>query len=137
MGRSVSFATGSVAIAYRMYDGDGLDWDDYAEELRAMIGELFPSMERCNHWLDREDLGIMCNRLAVAGVSEYCGLVSVWLVPYNDDKPELAQHWCEQVKAKFEATMGTINKVGAFSNGEALFEAKRVAFLEDVAAGRV
>lgn len=131
MGRSVSYASGSVAVAYRTHDcEEDFDFQWYIEDLQESGRAAFPSMQACDVWIDREDRAILENNLAYIGISEYCGLVSVWLLPkeftggYDDDarNANLAAAWCAKVKPKFMAMFGELRKVGQFSNGEVLFE---------------
>lgn len=151
MGRSVSFASGSVAVAYQVpelsytddegnvfYDEAYL-WDDYEENLRYQIENIFPSMKPCDIWLGQEDLAIMENSHAFIGVSEYCGMVSIWLKPkyagyrwLNSEEciPDeqasrhnnAARHWCSQVRDKFLSTFNHYNKLGTFSNGSSFYK---------------
>jgi len=154
MGRSVSVASGAFAVVYqnckdfgyRTEDEEGnkiaepeldeylaeLDWEDFMENLRADAKALFPSLENCDKWLDREDHAILENRFAYFGISEYMGLVSIWLVLKNDlhdyydrrDWTGIATKWADQVKPKFEKNFGDLRKVGTFSNGEGVYERK-------------
>lgn len=79
-------------------------------------------------WLGREDLALLANRLVYIGVSEYCGLVSLWCVPVEDSP--LAERWARSIEAKVQAlwddmaTVRSLNLMGRFSNGEALFHAR-------------
>ena len=91
------------------------------------VKDLFPSMEDCEEWLDREDLAIAENQLAYFGVSEYCGSAAVWIVAkedyYGNENP-LAEAWVKKIAKKFNANFGEYNRVGVFSNGEAVYEKK-------------
>lgn len=150
MGRSVSYATRSLLIAYADWfdpsdeyvaeererleededwypEPDQDDWDFWVEDVQDVVCELWPSFEPCDKWIDREDRAVAENRLGYIGVSEYCGLASIWFVskeatyyePYVED---FAQRFAEQIKAKFHDTFGTLRLMGRFSNGEAVFE---------------
>ena len=121
MGRSVSYANNSLAIAYREFDGDcdSFQWE-VVEDTQEYGKSLWPSMSNCDKWIGSEDHAILENRHAYIGVSAYCGVVSIWLVPKEDNN--LARQWCESIKGKFLKSFGTLNKVGSFSNGEAVFE---------------
>jgi spermidine/putrescine-binding protein len=135
MGRSVSYASGSVAKAYKHVDfeddacGD-MAWQDMLDSIKEEARKRWPSFTPCNVWLDREDKAILENDLAYIGVSEYCGLLCVWLVPkqfnqgYDNEagKENLAQAWCERIKPNFEKAFGELRKIATFSNGEAMFE---------------
>ena len=139
MGRSVSYASGSVYVEYsglttsddQDQDRDDFDW--YIEDFQSQLIKAFPSVSKCDNWLDREDHCIASNQFASFGVSEYCGLVSLWCVPVeqNYDQTDgwvaLRDNWIAQIGNKFTKiarnSFGTpIIKVGTFSNGEAVFE---------------
>lgn len=131
MGRSVSYASGSIAIAYQYLDAgqdengkdiepDSDTFDYVIDDIKEYSKSLWPSFENADEWLGREDHAILENRHAYIGISEYCGLVSVWLVPKEDNN--LSVNFCLQIKDKFLKSFGTLNKVGQFSNGEAVFE---------------
>lgn len=81
------------------------NWNDSLVNLTALLRKAFPSLEKCDKWLDREDHAILSNRHAYVGISEYCGLVAVWIVPTGaskyDDPPATAQHWAAQVERRF------------------------------------
>lgn len=164
MGRSVSYAPGSVWVMYgrllhedstayvcrrcgQAHDGEDepeecldcgntgfytveLDryedfWADFVTELRTTLRRAFPSLEEVDEWLGREDLALLANRLVYIGVSEHCGLVSLWCVPV-DDSP-LVERWARGIEAKVQAlwdgmaTVRSLNLMGRSSNGEALF----------------
>jgi hypothetical protein len=140
MGRSVSFASGSEVILYAhvdaVYDDEGnfddflsqLAWDDAIENLSSGCLEAFPSLEVCDEWLDREDHAILENKLLYIGVSEYCGLVSIWVVPKDNEYYALGVASANNMKAKLEQVVQEafgvrLNQIGRFSNGEALFQA--------------
>jgi hypothetical protein len=136
MGRSVSFATGSVAVAYQHIeyeDEEGTPypfaWEDIVDDVVNTATHLWPSFTPCDKWLDREDHAILENSYAYIGMSEYCGLASVWLVPkeqcgYSDDHiiNNLSKGFCNKIKNRFLDTFSTLNRVATFSNGEAIFE---------------
>ena len=122
MGRSVSYASGSIAIAYSHIEPEDEDEDfDFIIEDRREYGKsLWPSLSHCDKWLGREDHALLENDHCYIGVSEYCGLVSTWLVPKEENNLSVA--WCNQIKEKFMKSFGTLNRVGQFSNGEPVFE---------------
>jgi hypothetical protein len=124
MGRSVSVPASAVAVAYQEFDGqDEMDWDLFIDDIKDSALWAFPKMSYCDHWAGREDHAILENQLAYLGVSEYCGLVAVWLVPKLDGYSDsLAVHWCNQQAPRLQKLFGTLNKIGTFSNGEAVFE---------------
>ena len=138
MGRSVSYANGSEVVIYShvdaVYDDDGnyddflsqLAWDDAIDNLKYEAQEAFPSLEVCDEWLDREDHAILENQLVYIGVSEYCGLVSIWVVPKEDEHYAFGVAFANKIEAKLNQIVKNafglrLNQVGRFSNGEAVF----------------
>ena len=136
MSRSVDYLTGAEAVAY--IDAgeleDELDWDMFKEDIEQQLISMFPSLDTCDRWDGRETHIFLENDHAEIGISEYCGLVSVSVRAKDDnegygyDRTGLAQKWVERVKDKF-LTIGTLNRVGTFSNGEAVFERKEAVAL--------
>lgn len=129
MGRSVSHASNSEQVAYASFDGDECDWDYAIENLCGVAQHRYKSLRRCDKWLDREDHALLENNHAYIGVSEYCGLVSIWVVPKGadsySDPSGLAINWCNQINLQpLAECFGTaLRQVGRFSNGEAIFNA--------------
>lgn len=122
MGRSVSIPSGAQVVAFAHLDNEEWDWDDWSswkEEMRSEIRSIAPSMRNAEGWVGNEDQILASNALANFGFSEYCGLVSIWLLPENDG---LAKHWCNQIEAKFMAEFSELKLIGRASNGEAFFE---------------
>lgn len=154
MGRSVSYATGAQVVTFAtiqpvdcwecggrkvdaegdtcdVCNGEGVVEEDDTEYLihdfRQRLKELFPSVKKADDWIGREDHVLAENRLASFGISEYCGLVSYWIVPkesgyYSDDQIEpLAKRWIASIEDKFVAAFGELTKVGSMSNGEGVY----------------
>ena len=130
MGRSVSRPSNAEQVLYAHFDcedeedGQWFFQDAIDNMQRAMI-KRYPSLSKCDEWIGygrSEDHALLENRHAYIGVSEYCGLVSIWIVP-KDDKPELAAHWCSQVKLEDAAECfgQRLVKEGTMSNGEGVF----------------
>ena len=130
MSRSVSTPRNAQVIAYAHVEceedeADVQDtWDDDLVNLSAALRAAFPSMSPADRWLDREDHVILENRHAYIGVSEYCGLVAVWIVP--EDTPT-ALHWCAQIEPRFRRVVADVfgvelRHIATASNGEAFFE---------------
>ena len=133
MGRSVSYPHNAVAVTYRELDTDESvdefiaqeNWDDLVDWIRETAQKQWSSFSLCDTWLDKEDHAILENGHAYLGVSEYVGIVSVWLVPKDDrygNYQPLAHCWCEQIADKFKKTFGTFNRIGTFDNGESVYE---------------
>ena len=131
MSRSVSYPSDAI-VAYRDITDieEDYDFDWYIDDLRDQVKEVFPSMEVCNKWLDREDHAIAENRFAYFGISTYCGLASVWMVKkefdtYYEDENRLANmadNWMNLIYKKFNKVFGEYRKIGTASNGESFFE---------------
>jgi len=100
--------------------------DDVIEPFREHLRELFPSASPCSEWLGREDHAVAENCHAYFGISEYCGMVAYWAVPKENENgyANLANRWLDGITSKFEAAFGTMQRVGRFSNGGAIYRAK-------------
>tara|TARA_Y100001934_G_C11910819_1_gene566566 strand:+ start:15 stop:401 length:387 start_codon:yes stop_codon:yes gene_type:complete len=125
MARSVSTPSGRTAVCYQdaSHIEDSYDYDDYKRNIMDKAQDLFPSMDRCNKWIGREDLAILENKLAYIGISEYCGLVAIWLLPKDDmEYAGLAERWCEKAVPKFDSAFSEYRRIGTASNGESFFE---------------
>ena len=155
MGRSVSVPCRAFAVVYeditwvgyRNEDDEGnpieepefdevlgqMDWEDWVECQKEKVKAIFPSMEDCNEWIDREDHAVLQNRFAYFGISEYLGCASLWLVLKDnldsyyshENLVGLAEQWSKKAEVKFEKEMGTMVRVGGFSNGESVYERKQ------------
>ncbi len=130
MGRSVSYATGSQVITFRHFEeSDEDDFDEIVDDFRTHLKHLFPSVVDVDEWLGNEDHVLAENKLARFGVSEYCGLVSYWIVPketpqwdyYGPFVAPLAVRWINQIADKFVAAFGELSQVGVMSNGGGVY----------------
>ena len=110
-------------------------YDDFNEDLKNLLKEAFPSLNPDEKWLGREDKAILSNTYACFGWSEYCGLVAVWVAAKEPDYrassawEAMRDKWIASIEKKFAKTVGKafgtpLNKVGTFSNGEAVFSKK-------------
>lgn len=92
-------------------------------------------MERAiHHNADRECWPLLYNGNAVVVLSEYCGLVSVSVVPlenmrgdyYGPSKESLERHWINQVEPRVNTALDSVVErlicCGRFSNGEAVYQ---------------
>lgn len=109
------------------------DWDYYCEDFQREMIRAFPSLSECDEWVGREDHALLENDYCRIGVSEYCGLVSMWVQPkdphYSENESWDARrdHWIAQIGPKFHKVAGTcfgtaLRKLGSFSNGEGVYE---------------
>jgi hypothetical protein len=137
MGRSVSTPANAYLVAYCDWfnptdeegnpenrEPENYDWDDYVEGVVEYAKELWPSLSSCGDrvWLGREDRALLENNLVYLGVSEYCGLAAVWVVPKDGDYEHLATRWCNQISAKFDKAFASLRKLGTMSNGEGVYQ---------------
>lgn len=131
MGRGVSYPSGAV-VAFDHINCDCVDgcdcFDYYREDIEARAAELWPSLSPVkNKWLGREDHALASNSFAYFGVSEYCGCVAIWLTPRGDLEAweeGLAMNWIGQARAKLEEAFGTMERLGAGSNGIPFYRLK-------------
>ena len=126
MGRSVSVPAGAAFVAFdHVYRDDEFcdDFEFFLEDIAARMINRWPSLRECFEWIGREDRAICENSHAWLGISEYCGLVSIWAVPKSDDA--LASNWLDKIQPGFMREFATLRQLGTASNGEAFF--RRVA----------
>jgi hypothetical protein len=106
-------------------DGEyiGYEYDDLIDWIRETGAESWPSLYECDRWLDREDRAILENGHCFIGASEYCGFVSVWIVPKESDgwgradTSGLAAAWIERIAPRFRELFGEYEREGVMSNG--------------------
>jgi hypothetical protein len=109
------------------------EFESMLEDFQRQMLEAFPSLRSCDEWLDREDHAIAENRYCYVGVSEYCGLVAMWMCKKDADWRDapgfegLRDRWLGQVQQRFrKAANGcfgqALYKQGTFPNGEAFFQ---------------
>lgn len=154
MGRSVSYPHNATVVTYKPievepYEDENEDgetvtvepseldyqwaFDSMVEDLQEYAPTLWPSLRKCDKWLDREDHALLENDLCYMGISEYCGLVALWIVPKTDEynaswygdsiaRANLCDRWVDQIKDKFVKTFGAYHKVATASNGEAFYQ---------------
>lgn len=127
MSRSVSVPRDASVVAYTQAPYDESPdvaadlYGEYVADLQRSITTRYPSMRPHNTWHGSENRVVARNDFAMAGVSEYCGLVAVWMVAECEEYPELAHDWLRRVGPGFEARYGSMRPVGTASNGEQFF----------------
>lgn len=142
MGRSVSSPHNVAVVLYSVLpeDFDSDMWQDECERFVESVQRRFKSMYaidwRSRHaWVGREDRALCENSFAYIGVSEYCGLVALWILPKDPDWyanagwEALRDNWIESVRGSFEKiTDGWFGRacqhVATASNGEAFYKYK-------------
>ena len=141
MGRSVSYPTGAI-VAFASFEVEDpedaqFEFDWLIDDFRRRAGAAFPSLEEHDGWRNREDRILMRNAFADFGVSEYMGLLAIWIVEREDGayldadwrtaRSPRAQRWLKQIAPRFDALFGELDLLGRFSNGEAIFRQREVA----------
>lgn len=135
MGRSVSYPANAVSVQYQdvSHIEEDYEWSDFKDSIRESAKNTWHSMNDGDYWIGREDNVLVENDFARIGVSEYCGLASIWLqskaeeLSNNGDygKANLAAAWVERISPKFIQLFVQYRKIGTASNGEAFFEKVR------------
>lgn len=129
MGRSVSVPSNAVSTVYIHLD-EPLDpdfgRDEFVDDLRIVIREHYPSFADDSKWVGREERSILRNDHARIVVAEYCGVVSVSLVPDDDYRAVMAESWCRSIALRWytrvnAAYSNAMQKVCTMSNGESVF----------------
>lgn len=123
MSRSVSVPRNAAHVVYASLNGEDFDEFEWVtEDFRSAAIQAYPSLQRANRWLGREDHVILENERVSITLSEYNGLIAVALVPLENNP--LAFHWCTQVNlAPLVQCFGPVlRRTGSASNGEAFFE---------------
>jgi len=138
MGRSVSYASGSEVVLYSYFEStddeymDQMNFDDCIDNLQASLIATFPSLMQSEEWVGREDRAFAENDLVYVGMSEYCGVVSVWVKPKESDYyayvqnfgPRFARQMENKLKKIVKDVFGVrLSKMGTFSNGESVYNA--------------
>lgn len=130
MGRSVSVPSGAAIVTYVGFEAnDGDSFDDFQymiNETREALTKAMPSVTNEDRWLHAEDHAIAANHHAYFGVSEYCGLVSCWVVPRDSEHEGLRDKWIDSIEKKFLQVVENVwgqryTMWGRASNGEAFF----------------
>lgn len=139
MGRSVSTPSEAVYVSYAALAleqfGDDFQWEwkDACDDFQAQMLRAVPSLISRDAWIGREDHVLAGNRFCNIGVSEYCGLVAMWLVPvetapyhYGYSLDGLRDRWIDRIEVRFRAVASScfgqaLVRQGTFSNGAAIF----------------
>lgn len=121
-GKDESEADGKcmVCVGEGKLNATDVDFDEPIEDFRQHLAYLFPSVEPCDDWIDREDHVLAENKLARFGMSEYCGLVAYWIVPQKGPYAATArqwfahnaraERWIKSISDKFVAAFGELTK---------------------------
>lgn len=119
------------------YSGDFAtsEFEYLVDWIRDTFTERFPSMDKCDRWAHgygamNELHCIVANNLCDVYIAEYCGMVSISLVPtgeasYSEDTTGLARGWTERYATPALNEFGEYAPVATASNGETFY--RRVA----------
>ena len=128
MGRSVSYPTDATTVLFvREEDPDDVFFfEDALEDFKSLMTEYFKSLGETDVWVGREDHAVLENTLAYFGISEYCGVISLWVLP-KERFINLSVNWTNQIADKFKkavkSSFGEVYvKVGRFSDGTSVYE---------------
>jgi hypothetical protein len=135
MGRSVAYLSNSLHEVYvdvSEFDNDGMDWDDWVENISAELRHKFPSLRKTEEWDGRETRIFLDNLHCEIGVSEYSGLASISIRARQDidsNRVPIAENWIDLVWNNIEKVVQDFSgevyvKQGSFSNGEGVFNVK-------------
>lgn len=147
MGRSVSYLSHAIRVAYFEWpkfeildDDDNVEdyeyqnADEVIEDIQRYIKDLFPDFSICSRYDGREDHIILEGYGTEIGLSEYCGLATLSIrvdesiYDYIQSEEECEQERLKIVKfiednwEQMSKPWNEYNKIGTFSNGEAVYE---------------
>jgi hypothetical protein len=127
MARSVSIPSGALGVTFASFMRDSeedvsFEFSKCIVEMQLCLMAKYPSLEPCSLWIGREDCAYLQNRFCSIGISEYNGLVAVWILP--DEESNLAAIWCGRVdlNSAAECFGPRLNRMATFSSGEAFFQ---------------
>lgn len=131
MGRSVYVPSEAAVVVYIDVGDveDEYEFNELIENLKYEIQADFPSLEEAEGYFDREGTVFLANKLIKVGISEYCGLAAVFVVP--EEGNNLAEAFANKIGPKFKKAVAGVagpvyKKVGSFSNGEGVYEKEGV-----------
>lgn len=122
---------GSEDVFYR---DQQMEFQGSRDYFVSRLTAAFPSVTACDEWVGREDHAVADNSHAYFGISEYCGLVAMWVLPkevdlyYADSAWQgLRNAWCKSIERKFRSIAGdcfgqALRRQGSFSNGVNVFQ---------------
>jgi len=121
MGRGVSVPTNAEVITYIDISEihDEYKYEDMLLDIMETLRDKMPSLQDSDKWLGREDNTILKNELVYIGVSSYCDVMSLWIVP-RDQYEQLAYNWISKI-AHHVTKLGDLAKQGTMSNGVSVY----------------
>lgn len=136
MGRSVSYLSNAQRVSYfewpmyeDEYGNEIYDEADFViENIQQGIISDFPDFSTADKWDGREDHIILQGYGTEIAISEYCGLCSLSIRVdsscYDDGNVEEIESWIDDNWDKISSGYNMYERVGTFSNGEAVFTKK-------------
>lgn len=99
----------------------------HVADLTKRLLAHFPSLSEAPRTIDGGEGHILArNDYVEFGYSEYMGLFSIWAVVAKDSPdPAFSIRWCDEVRDGFLDEFAEFNRIGSFSNGEAVFERRQ------------
>jgi len=138
MSRSVSYLNYAETVIFFTAEWikEDFDYDDFEDNLKWAIKRKLKSYIDTDKYSEREIKVILENDLCNIGLSEYCGAWSLSIAPKEEDyylgynREALAKNHARQIQSTLEkclvgAGAKVMNKIGTFSNGEAIFKYKK------------
>ena len=104
---------------------DEFDFDYLIEEIKHEFKRNFKSLWDSDEWFGDELKVILENRFVQIGISEYMGIMALWLVVKENDYENLAYGWLRKVGKKMRKIFDKYNElihIGTFSNGEHVYK---------------
>lgn len=134
MGRSVDYLRRAQHVAYFEWpyweDDDGEqhydDGHEVIQDIRNVVMERFPEFYVEDKWDGRETRIILSGYGTEIGLSEYFALATLSIRVEDDtaDDVDKVEKWIDENWPSISEYYDTYRKVGAFSNGEVIFEKK-------------
>ena len=100
------------------------DFDIILDDLKYYLHSKMPSLYETTDWVSNEGYIFMENDLVQIGVSEYNGVMAIWVIVKEDYYPQLAYRWLAKVEKHFWniPLEPKLKLLGYFSNGEPVYE---------------
>ena len=122
MGRGVSYPTNATVIEY-VDISDIVEqeyFDDFIDNIIYDLMDKMPSLYRSDKWIGNENHIILENDFAQIGISTYCDMMTLWVVP-KGYYPNLEDKWICRITPNIEY-YATHYRIGTMSNGVSVFK---------------
>ena len=127
MGRGVYIPSNAELVIYipTPIDEDSIyNFDIILDDLKEYLHSKMPSLYETDDWVGSEGYIFMENDLVQIGISEYGGVMAIWVIVREDYYPQLAYRWLDKVEKHFWniPLKPKLRLLGHFSNGESVYE---------------